>query len=1005
MNKKKKEIKPNQKFIKKDNKKIEVQKNKENNNSKEKNIKESKETKKKNFNFKAFYKKYNIYIFTFILVVAILIVGTLALGFKKTALILLGVLVLAGILKLISKKKGNNKNEKKNSNDVITHKGLKIFLLVCFSIGIIGLIAAGIFAYVVVKTATPKYDPKKLTNQESSIIYDRDGKVFAELASEKREIVSYEELPEVLVNAIIATEDSRFFQHNGFDLLRFTKASIGQVLGRNSGGASTLTMQISKMRFTSTIDSGIEGILRKFQDIYLSVFKIERNYTKKEIIEIYTNSFYLGGGTYGVEKASQVYFGKSVKDLNLAEAALIAGLFQAPNDYDPLISPDRAEKRREQVLYLMELHGYITKEEKEIALQLKVPSLLKKTEEDNAIAKQYLAFINTVVKEVETRTKLNPYYTPMHIYSTMDRDKQEYVDKVMYTNDLFKWQNSKVDAGIVVLETGTGEIVAIGGGRNTVARGFNNATDTKNQIGSTSKPLFDYGPAIEYNHISTYNLIADEPYKYTGGGTLYNWNNTYDNIMTTREAIRDSRNVPALKTFQSVKLSNIKDFVTKLHLHPEEGLHEAHSIGGYNGESPLSLAGAYQAIASGGYYIEPHSVRKIVYLENGEEYNVVTPKEKAMSASTAYMLTDMLITTFRKSIGSINGATAASKTGTTDFSPATIRENNLSSSAVRDLWYAGFNKDYTLTVWYGYDRIYSDYYTKRGNTSHRDLFVIVGKKLFKGYNFMSKPSNVVKVEVEKESYPAKLPSEYTPKDYCTTELFIDGTQPTEVSTRFSQLANVTNLSGTYSNGKVTLAWSPIATPETLNEDYLRNMYNPLFTSSTQLEKYLEKRMKSEKELFGNMGYRIYIKHADGTLEGIDYTYDSTYTHTISNTNDSITYVVKSEFDVFSANASSGAEVTITFSNNDVIITSYLNGQSNVDIAIGSTYTEPNPPVYVQENLMSVTNLATISTEIKIAGTDTIVSSIDTSKEGNYVINYTIRYKNYENVLKRYVNVK
>ena len=183
------------------------------------------------------------------------------------------------------------------------------------------------------------------------------------------------------------------------------------------------------------------------------------------------------------------------------------------------------------------------------------------------------------------------------------------------------------------------------------------------------------------------------------------------------------------------------------------------------------------------------------------------------------------------------------------------------------------------------------------------------------------------------------------------------------------------------------------------------MYNPLFTSSTQLEKYLEKRMKSEKELFGNMGYRIYIKHADGALEGIDYTYDTNYSHVVSNTNASITYVVKSEFDVFSANASSGAEVTITFSNNDVIITSYLNGQSNVDIAIGSTYTEPNPPVYVQENLMSVTNLATISTEIKIAGIDTIVSSIDTSKEGNYVINYTIRYKNYENVLKRYVNVK
>lgn len=984
----------------------------------EKNTSENKKDNNK-VSIKKLLDKYGSYLVFAGLSIAILIVGSLAIGLKKTLLVLGAVLVLTIILvvgkKLKVKKKANTKEEKKKDDskkeDVkkekttnkVTHRKLKIFLLIVFILGILCFAAMTVFFYMVIKTANPKYDTKKLYNQESSIIFDRDNNIIAELAFEKREIVTYEELPEVLVNAIIATEDSRFFQHNGFDLLRFTKASIGQVLGKNSGGASTLSMQISKNRFTSTEASGFEGILRKFQDIYLSIFKLERDYTKKEIIEIYANSFYLGGSSYGVEQASQTYFGKSVKDINLAEAALLAGLYQSPASLDPLVNPAGAEKRRQTVLYLMNYHGYITKEEYDIAKTLTVPTLLKNKETEDS--KQYLAFINTVIKEVEKRTGLNPYYTSMHIYSTMDAEKQAYLDKLMYTNDVIKWENPKVDAGITVLENGTAEIVAIGGGRNTVALGYNNATDINRQIGSTSKPLYDYGPAIEYNNISTYNLIADEPYTYSSGSTIMNYDKKNVGLISTRNSLRDSRNVPALKTFQSVKLSNIKQFVNNLHLHPESSLHEAHSVGGYNGESPLSLAGAYQAIANGGYYIEPHSVRKIVYLESGDEFNVVTPKEKAMSASTAYMLTDMLITTARKAYGSqINGATVASKTGTTDFSPATIKAHGLSSKAINDLWYAGFNKNYTLTVWYGYSEIDKQYYSKRGNTTHKKIFIAVGKQLFKGNNMMSKPSNVVSVEVEKDSYPAKLPSEFTPSDYRTKELFINGTQPTEVSTRFSRLSNVTNLTGTYANGTVTLAWSPIATPDPLSELFLRSSYERLFTNKEYFEEFILGRLESEKQLLGNLGYRIYLKHDDGTLESVDYTYGTIYSHRISSTSKALTYVVKSEYDIFNTNASFGAEVTVTFSESDSIITSYLNGNQNISINVGDTYADPYPAISVQENLATVTGLATISKEIKIYNTSTVVSTIDTTQAGKYVIEYTVRYKNYENVLKRYVTV-
>lgn len=994
-------------------------KNKKDLNVKTKEKKENKKkenSKKPNKEINQLWNKYNTYLILLVLVVAILIVGSLTVGIKITLMLLAGVLGLGILLVLFKnfkrkKKKENIKEEKKDKTEKEvkqkkgkgTHRKLKIFLLFIFIIGIIGFSAISVFFYLVIKTATPKYDVKKLYNQESSIIYDRDNKVIAELAFKKRKIITYEELPEVLVNAILATEDSRFFQHNGFDILRFTKASAGQLLGRNAGGASTLTMQISKNFFTSTESEGLEGILRKFQDIYLSVFKLERDYTKQELIEIYTNSFYLGGSSYGVEQASQTYFGKSAKEVNLAEAALLAGLYQAPNAYDPLVNPDGAEKRRETVLYLMRYHGYITEDEYNIAMQLTVPTLLKNNEvQDN---RQYLAFVNTVIEEVKKRTGKDPYYTSMHIYSTMDASKQEYLDKLMYTNDIIKWENQYVDAGITILETGTAEIIAVGGGRNTVALGYNNATDIKNQIGSTSKPLFDYGPAIEYNNISTYNLIADEPYSYSSGSRLLNYDRKNVGLVTTRNSLRDSRNVPALKTFQSVKLSNIKQFVSNLHLHPESSLHEAHSLGGYNGENPLSLAGAYQAIANGGYYIEPHSVRKVVFLENDEEYKVVTPKEKAMSASTAYMLQDMLITTARKAYGSdINGATVASKTGTTDYPQSVIKDNKLSSNAIKDLWYAGFNKEYTLALWYGYPKFNKDYYSKRGNSTHKKIFIAVGKQLFTGNKMQSKPNNVISMDIEKDSYPPKIPSEYTPKDYITKELFINGTQPTEVSTRFSQLRNVTNLTGTYNSGKVTLAWSPIQTPDPLNEWVLRESYSSLFTNESYFEQFIIERLKKEKESFGNLGYRIYIKNEDGSLESLGYTYGTIYSVPVSSTSRPLTYVIKSEYDIFNVNASSGSEVTVTFSEFDSIITAYLMGDATVNINVGENYYEPYSPVTVQENVTSVTLLATISTEIKIYNTNTVVSEIDTSVPGKYVIEYTVRYKNYENVLKRYVNV-
>ena len=546
--------------------------------------------------------------------------------------------------------KNNTSKPKKSQKKFV----IKIVLIVLLAIIIACIVGAFIFFGIIVAEA-PEFDPQNLYTQESSIVYAPNGEEIAKLGTEKREKITYDEMPQVLIDAIVATEDSTFFQHNGFNAARFLKASISQVLGGGGGGASTLTMQVSKNAYTSDVSSGFEGIKRKFTDIYLSVFKIEKAYTKEEIMEFYVNSYYMGGGAYGVEQACQNYFGKSVSNINLAEAAMLAGIYQAPGSYDPTLFPEKTEERRQIVLNLMVRHGYITEEERDAASKLTVDKLLskKKTGGNDEVDARYKDFVDTVVEDVQKKTGgLSPYTTPMLIYTTMDPDKQEYVTNLMNGNN-FNWENDKVQAGIAVIDTNTGAVVAIGAGRKREGLDYNYATMIKRQIGSTSKPLYDYGPLIEYNDASTYHLFYDEPYSYTGGTPIRNWDNGYNGLVTMREALRVSRNIPALKAFQENKNANVYEFVTSLGLSPEteDGyLHEAHAIGAYgdgvtSGESPLTIAAAYSAFANGGYYTEPYTFTKIVYRNSDEVYEYKPTTNKVMSESTAYMVADMLVTT------------------------------------------------------------------------------------------------------------------------------------------------------------------------------------------------------------------------------------------------------------------------------------------------------------------------------------------------------------------------
>ena len=854
-------------------------------------------------------------------------------------------------------------------------------LLVCV-ITFIALITV-FFSYVIIKA--PKFDPNNLKFTQMSELYDSDGNIIARMGNENRTEITYDELPEVLIDAIIATEDSRFFQHNGFDLPRFVKAGIGQVLGKDSGGASTLTMQIVKNNYTSTVASGFEGIVRKFTDIYLSIFKVERKYTKKEIIEFYVNDSYLGNGAYGVEQASLNYFGKSVDELNLAEASFIAGLFQSPTYYNPYNYPERAESRRKTVLYLMERHGYITEEERKIAESQPITALIKTEQTDNTYS-EYQGYIDTVVEELEEEYDLNPYTTPLKIYTAMNREKQDFINKVM-NGEAWTWENDLVQAGIVMTTSETGEVIAVGAGRNkNIQLSFNYATHTNKHIGSTAKPIFDYGPAVEYLGWGTVNYIVDEPHTYTGGKKISNSDGGYKGILPMYQALGLSRNVTALKTFQQVSSEAGNDkiikFATSLGLTPEienGKIHEAHSIGSFTGSnkegesrnSPMTMAGAYQAFSNGGYYIKPHTIVKFVYKETDEVVESKATKTRVMNDSTAYIINYALnwsVTNgLAKTAANISGVQVAAKTGTSNFDEATIKANGISSRAVNDLWVCGYTPTQTITFWYGYDKLYKEHYSTTSSWSTRDRFYRnLAENLFdKTGDTFEVPSSIEAVEVVKNSMPLKLASASTPESMKVTGYFRKGTAPTETSTSYDTLPSVSNVSSKVSGKTVSLSWDGLSA-----EDMLE---------------------LNADESFGVIGYDIYVKDGSGGSETyVGTTTSTSYTHTTSYSNP--VYVIYTAYANYKTNRSKGVQHSVSITTDfDVKVT-------NETINQGDNFTDTKP-IVVLYNSIDVTNESTITLVSNKSDT------VNTSVPGTYKLTYKVTYNGSSKEVSRTVTVK
>ncbi|WP_110112357.1 PBP1A family penicillin-binding protein [Bacillus sp. CGMCC 1.16541] len=711
---------------------------------------------------------------------------------------------------------GDNKQKNKSSSSTPKKKRGGIFrkiVVVVLLLGFVSMIAGAGTFFALVSDA-PKIDDSMLKDSLSSKIYDVNEEKFAELGGQKRTYVQYDDIPPFVKEAFLATEDVRFFKHHGIDFYRIGGAVVANFKeGFGSEGASTITQQVVKNSFLTPEKT----IKRKVQEMWLS-FQLERKYSKQQILEMYLNKIYFAKGeVYGIAKAAETFYGVTdLNDLELHQAAMLAGLPKAPNTYNPYNNPESATKRRNIVLTLMERHGFITKAEADAAKKVDVQeTLVERTEEQE----QYAAFIDEVIEEVKTKTEADVFSAGLEIYTTLDPEAQSYVEKTLNTNEVVQFPNENFQAAVVLLDTETGAVRAIGGGRNRVSRGFSLATDNYPQPGSTIKPILDFGPAIEHLNWSTAQPINDEPYTYSNGTAINNFDRSHKGWLSAREALGRSRNIPALKAFQAVGAEKAREFGAGLGIPLEKAIPEAYSIGGFNkGVSPLQLAGAYSAFGNNGIYNKPHTVTKVKF-PDGTEMDL-TPKPKvAMKDSTAFMVTHMLKSVVEEPYGTAravrtSGLEIAGKTGTTNFDADDKARYNIRSGGVKDVWFAGYTPKYTAAVWTGYEKYSSENYIY--SQSEKDMAKSIFKKVVshvsqgKDRGSFKQPNSVVKVPIEKVSgEELRKPSAGTPSNMVEEEYFIRGTEPTKVSKKFMEADRPKGVKAQFdpSANQINVSWS------------------------------------------------------------------------------------------------------------------------------------------------------------------------------------------------------
>lgn len=598
-------------------------------------------------------------------------------------------------------------------------KSLLMVANILLASAIITFIAGAALAAYYIYTA-PKLSEESLTATVSSKIYDKNGNLIADLGAEKRSNASIEEIPTDLVNAIVAIEDQRFFNHRGVDVIRIAGSLVNNLTGGRLQGGSTLDQQFIKLTYFSTSVQD-QNIKRKIQEAWLAL-QLERRNTKQEILTYYINKVNMSNGNYGMKTAANAFFGKELKDLTLPQLALLAGMPQAPNQYDPYTNPEEAKNRRDMVLAEMLEEKYIDNSQYEQAVLTPVTDGLQPLSNTAAYPDYMDNYIKQVIEEVETKTGYNLMTTGMDVYTNVDPAAQQELWNIYNTDWYVNYPDDLLQVASTVIDVSNGKVVAQLGGRkqeSNVSLGINQAVETNRDFGSTMKPITDYAPALENGiYTSTADTVVDAPYNYPGTTTpINNWDKQFYGSISIKTAIQYSRNVTAVKALEATGLENSLAFLNSIGIdYPE--MHYSNAIssntsdtGRQYGASSEKMAAAYAAFANGGTYYAPQYVNKIVF-SDGTVSEFAPQGTRVMTEETAYMMTDMMKSVLTYGYGynaTVSGIPMAGKTGTSNYTDsetdtilASIPEANYSYSVVPDENFVGYSSQYAMAVWTGY---------------------------------------------------------------------------------------------------------------------------------------------------------------------------------------------------------------------------------------------------------------------------------------------------------------
>lgn len=678
-------------------------------------------------------------------------------------------------------------------------RGLKILLLAVTAAAVLFLLCGAVKTLGMDRWVD--FDVYRITGcDRTSIIYDGQSDVVTRLHGvQDRTWVSISELQPSTVYAFISAEDARFFEHEGVDVIRIAGAIVADIkAGSYVQGASTISQQLIKLSHLTSEKT----ISRKAEEAALA-YEMERQYSKEDILEMYLNYVYFGGGYYGIEAAAEGYFGVHASDLTLDQSAMLAGILKSPSGYAPHINYAASINRRNNILRLMRDYGYITDDEKKQASARRPTILHDKREEysgyyTDAVTKSAAALMGITVDEL-----IRGGYS---IYSAMDSDIQHYCEEMFKNGELFPAEDS--EAAIVVLEPSTGMVVAMVGGRSyTGGISFNRATDIRRQPGSVIKPVITYAPAFEYLNYTAADMILDEETTFADY-TPSNYGNKYYGWVTVREAVTKSLNVPAVKTLSAVGVYRAKDFAKRCGIEfddKDDSL--ALALGGFTyGVSPLQIAGAYSCFASGGIYNTPTLIKKITDRNGLTVYEYRQDSRRVMSEANAYILTSMLKSVVTEGTGhrlNTLDIPIAGKTGTVGL-----------ANGNRDAWMAGYTPEYTAVVWQGYD---SDRLGLLPSSATGGTYPAL--MLYELFNHIypdgrsgdfEKPESVKQYSIDaktlKKQHKVVLANAMTPQSSRVTEYFTEETAPEDVSGYWAVPGSAQNLLAVREEGVVMVSF-------------------------------------------------------------------------------------------------------------------------------------------------------------------------------------------------------